>query len=508
MKKRILASVLSAALVVLMAVALIPATASAASANAAVTIQYNSVAPKVDGVLNTGEYGLMKVHSVDYNNDEFLSAYDQNKSIQADFYACWTDESLYMCWVVYSELDDYYAPDNDGNMWEHCCIQYILLPHVPSADDVITEGSFYGDFFEGGVCIYNKTESVKCNWSTANAQASGLTADDWDFAGSIDDSGEQIKAIYEVRMPWNKSGVTSVGNGTQFGLSYAIADQEDFTNVEPNMCEWQDAILGSKQPKNCGVITLAGKKDESGADVSEIIEVSQVAGGNETSKDDEPSFGNLDELLAAIPENATKATDVPFNTGITAGSTTIVTDPTAIGDYGVNWAGGALLAPTSEAGVYKVVEIFTPTGSAPVFSSEIGEGYIVLVLHGDDSESKESESCLLRDSLTGLEAGNLVHFVGYDFETATRAEGSVVYWVAGEMADVNDVSEPEESVVSEPEESEVSEEPDASAASEDPSEAGGDEKSGSLVWLWIVTGVVVVAAVVAVIALMGKKKAK
>ena len=500
MKKSIIASLLSVALVLVMVLALVPSTVSAASSNAEVNLPYNNVAPKTDGVLETGEYGLKAIHSVDYSSDEFISAYDTDQSINADFYACWDEDYLYMAWVVYSELDDYYSPDADGNMWEHCCIQFLYTPYNPTGAEELGEGVYSGDYFEGGVTIYEKTVDTKCNWSTA-ASMQNVGTNDWDFAGTIDDSGDQIVVTYEIRFPWAKSGVAAVGNGVQIGLCYAIADQEDFTNVENNMCEWQDAILGSKQPKNMAVVTLTGKTNEDGEIDNSQTEVSQETGDGNATLVTKPA--DIDETL--IPEDATVLSLVPFDTSITAGSTTIITDLASVNSYNVKWAATAHLRPTDTAGVYEVIEVVWGGGNEISFANEIAEGDIGLAIHGDDSVSAEDITCLNRDALKVLPAGSLVTFMGYDFENKLMANNAVVHF--GGTVVEPEVSEPEASEA-EPS-AEPSEEPSADSSvadtSADVSKADTNDGNTALI-IGIVVAVVAVIAIVVVVVVVSKKK--
>lgn len=53
----------------------------------------------------------------------------------------------------------------------------------------------------------------------------------------------------------------NINDGTQLGLTYSIGDQEDF-NVSPNMCEWQDGIIGGKNMDAGAVITLSSQSTD------------------------------------------------------------------------------------------------------------------------------------------------------------------------------------------------------------------------------------------------------
>jgi len=504
MKKSIIASILSVALVLVMVFALVPSATSAASANVELDLKYNNVAPTPDGVVNTGEYGLTKIHSIDYNSDEFLTAYDTDKSIRADFYACWDNDAMYIAWVVYSELDAYSSPvygaDNLGSMWMHCCVQLMYTPYHPTQAEEIAPDTYTGDYLELGVTMHEGQTPIKCVWNASGAQA-GIGSADWDFAGNVEETDDGIIATYEIRFPWKASGLQSVGNGTQIGLGYAIGDQTNF-NDHNNMAEWMDCLLGGKAPKNLAIVTLAGKEDNT------QVEVSQELEGN-VSYDIPNAPGNIDTAL--IPEDATGVLQQsPFNTSIVAGSSTIITDLSKVNDYNVKWAATAHLRPTDEAGVYDIVEIVWGGGNDITFANEIAEGDIALAVHGDDSTDPNSESCQKRDALRALVAGeDKVVFLGYDFETQLFATNAVVYY--GAKAAEPEVSEPE-----------VSEEPSA-APSEDPSEDesapandssvpatsddASEEKGGNTgLIIGIVVAVVVVVAIVVVVVVVSKKK--
>lgn len=213
--------------------------------------------------------------------------------------------------------------------------------------------------------------------------------------------------------------------------------------------------------------------------------------------------------VSEIPEDATVLQQVPFNTAITAGSTTIVTDLTILNDLNPVWAANALLRPTDKEGVYEVIEVIEGSGSAIEFTAETKEGDIVLVVHGDD-QSEDTTSMDNRAALLALTAGDTVTVLGYSIENQVLAENAVIYYgaktddetsdIPDETSDVDDSSVPEES--SEPDESSKADESVA-----DTSE-GEDDKSGNTgLIIGIVVAVVAIAAVVAVVVVLKKKKA-
>lgn len=100
------------------------------------------------------------------------------------------------------------------------------------------------------------------------------------------------------------------------------------------------------------------------------------------------------------------------NTSITTNAKTIVTDPSTAANYNPNWSGRVLLAPTETPGIYTVVETQKPNGSAPTFTETIGEGYIILLLHGESGEPDGE----MRDRWLALEPGTEIVVSGYNFE--------------------------------------------------------------------------------------------
>ncbi len=100
------------------------------------------------------------------------------------------------------------------------------------------------------------------------------------------------------------------------------------------------------------------------------------------------------------------------NTSITTNAKTIVTDPSTVANYNPNWSGRVLLAPTETPGIYTVVETQKPNGSAPTFTETIGEGYIILLLHGETGQPDGT----IRDSWLALKPGTEIVISGYNFE--------------------------------------------------------------------------------------------
>lgn len=221
----------------------------------------------------------------------------------------------------------------------------------------------------------------------------------------------------------------------------------------------------------------------------------------------EPKTSVPEVDVTDIPEDATVLQQVPFNTVITAGSTTIVTDITVLNDLNPIWAANALLRPTDKEGVYEVVEVIEGSGTAIEFTSETKEGDIVLVVHGDD-QSEDTTSMENRAALLALTAGDTVTVLGYSIENEVMAENAVIYYGAktdDETSEIPDESETDTSVPEESEEKDESSKADESVA--DTSENEDDKGGNTGLIIGIVVAVVVIAAVVAAVVVLKKKKA-
>lgn len=242
---------------------------SAGSVNTRVTVKLSTVAPVVDGVVSEGEYG-QKIHSVNYSSDEFISEFDRDKDIRADFYMTWKDDSLYMAWVVYADKHTPINPSIDYNrdgkadagnggadlayLYLGSCVQFMLCTGAPDVNVVKYQTSAWsGNYLEAGLTYLNNGKSMKFIWSRPQS-AENFTTQSFDFCGSRDE-GKKI-TTYETRIPLTALGMQNIGAGTRFGLAYAIGDQEDF-ETKPNMCEWQNAILNGKNMDAGAVITLS-----------------------------------------------------------------------------------------------------------------------------------------------------------------------------------------------------------------------------------------------------------
>lgn len=246
-------------------ISLIPV--SSAPENTQVTVNMATVPPTVDGIVNSDEYGK-KIHSVDYSTNEFISQYDLDKDIDADFYMAYNENDLYMAWVVRTDghwpidlttdyNDDGTVNDADlGYMSNFSCIQFMICTGAPDKDmQVYQTGAWAGDYLEAGLSIQNDNTGSEIIWCKPT-DGQSFTIDNLDFSGRRNDTANTT--TYEVKIPLDALGMTNIGEGTQFGLSYAIGDQEDF-RVSENMAEWQDAMLGGKNMDAGAVITLSSE---------------------------------------------------------------------------------------------------------------------------------------------------------------------------------------------------------------------------------------------------------
>jgi hypothetical protein len=233
---------------------------------------------------------------------------------------------------------------------------------------------------------------------------------------------------------------------------------------------------------------------------------------DEVSEDNTP----LDQIdpIVEIPEGNIALTHAKFNTSITTGSYTIITDLSTVNSYNVKWATTAHLRPTETEGVYEVVEIIWGGGSDITFTNEAEEGDIALAVHGDDEADGTKANRLALNALT---TEDTVTFAGYDFEKLTFERGAVVYFVdhtatGGDTSETPDEpsEEPSEDPSEEPSEDESAPADESVPATEstpvvDNSEAGEEGGNTGLI-IGIVAGVVAVIAIVVVVVIVVKKK--
>lgn len=245
-----------------------------------------------------------------------------------------------------------------------------------------------------------------------------------------------------------------------------------------------------------------------------IDEVGGGTGYDEVSEDNTP----IEEIepIVEIPEGALALKHAKFNTSITTGSYTILTDPATMQNFNVKWTSCALLRPTETEGEYKVVAVNWLNGDDTFLFADAAEGDIVLSVHGDDDSDGTKANRL---ALTALETDDIVTFAGYNFEELTFETGAVVYFT-DRTAVTKDTSDTEVSVPADDESSEApaddesSEEPaddETSAPADDKSDsssapAGNEKDNNTGLIIGIVIGVVVIAAIVVVVIVVSKKK--
>ncbi len=482
--------------------------AAAAPKNHKVDIQYVKKAPVLDGEVKTGEYGL-KIHSVDYNNDQFISAFDPTKAIKADFYMAWTDDSLYMAWVVFGDEHTPIPEDYEGglaHMWMYSCVQFMLSTGAPDASKKVYQTSDWaGNYLEVGLSVMADGSSYKVAWSLPDG-GKELTVDDWDFSGKRDEAKKTT--TYEIRLPWKKTGIDKVGNDVQIGLTYAVANQEIVRDdafsspIKDNvkMAEWQDGILGGKNMDGGAVITLKGK------DKDVIVDIEK----------DDPT--KLPKGKFEVPEGSTEL-DLDFNkinATIATGSTSVITKIDSIKNYNVKYSNNIHLTPVSgKKNTYSVVAVAQGSGDNPNF--ELKKGDVVLAFHTDGEGAAGFERAELSKKIV---EGDVVVFQGYDLAKGELVNSDPVVYVEKDLATVeddesDDISDDESDDELSTEDSEDdsvtdddSEDKDESVAQDESKadESKEETKEDSNTILWIIGIVVALLAIGAGVFFATKKK--
>ncbi len=383
MKRKTFAAKSLACLLALMLVCCTLVIAPAAEGtNEQYNIAYSKKAPTIDGEISPNEYGKYSIVSwsvEDGDKDGFnkkLYKLTDDPELSIDFYATWTDDNLYLAWKVHTKYDVRLPQDKTDNyMYENCCVQFILTPGAP--DNTVKKyqtSEWSGDYLEIGICLRDDGESYKCCWSQPVAANDGLTLTDWEAQARRDEAAQDT--IYECRIPWGKSGIESKGDGAQFGLTFGVGVQEDY-NKTAGMIEWQDAILEKKEVDNSAIMTLT----ESGQGQQGIqIQV--------TNKEDAP----VGELPDGLTESLLTIDNI--NVSITAGKTTLVTDPSKVASYNGKYAVAVLLRPEDASkvdGYYTVVETITGAGEDPKFA-DVKKGDLLLLAHADETSSEEARA--------------------------------------------------------------------------------------------------------------------
>lgn len=521
--KKLLAFLLVATMIVAMLA--IPAAAED-TVNYEEEFKYTKKAPKVDGKVDKGEYGTRPIHSYPDDKeqfDDFTNFEYEEGDVEFDFYAAWDEENLYMAWVINTEIhagmpeqdfnnDGAWNVEGDSNyMWEYSCLQFMIIPGAPKDGETTYQTSEWaGDYLEVGLALTAENNAIRAWWSKPTLSQS-LDPNEWDAAIIRDDSAKTT--TYEVRIPWNKSGVDAFGDGAQFGLTYAVAAQENYTSVKKGMIEWQDAILSGKKADKAAVITLTGNKD---------------IGIKENSKD-APTENKTEGTLPDAAKDTVQLVIDGVNVAISGEKAYLYTDPSTVGDNNNGWATSILLKPVDgEEGVYEVVETKTGAGEKFSFDSEIEDGMIAFTAHSDGTGAGQDRSAATK----ALGVGDKLGLFGVDLEKADTIYSNAMFYVIGGETEDPTTSEDVSEEVSEDVSTETSEDAntstetsedantstDASTATSEDADASteastatseGDataDEEGSLLWLWIVIGVVVVAGVVVAVVVVSKKK--
>ena len=519
--KKLLAFLLVATMIVAMLA--IPAAAED-TVNYEEEFKYTKKAPKVDGKVDKGEYGTRPIHSYPDDKEQFVDS-EHNKYAESDwdfdFYGTWDKDYIYMAWVLNTDThicipevdheegdkaDDLFNEEDYGYMWMYSCVQFIFTPGAPAKGETLYQSIQYvGDYLEVGLALTAENNPIRIAWSKP-VNASALDPNEWDASIVRDDAAKTT--TYEVRIPWSKSGIAQVGNGAQFGFTYAVAAQEYKT--KPGMIEWQNGVLTAKDADSAAVITLTGAPDEG---ISDII------------PEDTKTEGT-------IPDAAKDAVQIAIdgvNTSISGEKAYLYTDPSTVGDNNNGWATSILLKPVDgEEGVYEVVETKTGAGEKFSFDSEIEDGMIAFTAHSDGTGAGQDRSAATK----ALGVGDKLGLFGVDLEKADTTYSNAMFYVIGGETEDPTTSEDVSEEVSEDVSTETSEDAntstetsedantstDASTATSEDADASteastatseGDataDEEGSLLWLWIVIGVVVVAGVVVAVVVVSKKK--
>ncbi len=506
--KKLLAFLLVATMIVAMFA--IPAAAED-TVNYEEEFKFVKKAPKVDGKVAKGEYGTLPVHTYPEDKEQFVAT-EHNQYAESDwdfeFYGAWDADYLYLAWVLNTEnhvgipeinheegdkADELFNEEDYGYMWMYSCVQFIFTPGAPAKGETLYQSAQYsGDYLEVGLALTAENNPIRACWSTPVA-ASALDPNDWDAAIVRDDAAKTT--TYEVRIPWGKSGINQVGDGAQFGFTYAVAAQE--YNTKPGMIEWQNGVLTAKDADSAAVITLTGNKE---------IEVSDIV----------PEQTKTEGTVPDAAKDAVQIVIDGVNTAISGEKAYLYTDPSKVSENNNGWATSILLKPVDgEEGVYEVVETKTGSGAAFSFDSEIADDMLAISVHSDGQGVGKDRA----EAAKALGVGTKLGLFGVDLEKAdTTYTNAMLYVIGG--ASTGDTSEDvssdvsadestdasvEESSEASVEESTATSTEESTATSTDTSAPVVDEEEGSLLWLWIVIGVVVVAGVVVAVVVLKKK---
>lgn len=494
--KKILAFLLVALTVAAMFV--IPASADDVK-NYKVTVpgvRKGQTSPVPDGVVKAGEYvSKTPIHSFSANRSQFNTDHDEYGDWDVDFYTCWDADYLYLAWVVHSDIqfgmpsEKLSAAGGLGNMWEYSCVQFILTPGAPDGTKKYQTAQWAGNYLECGLTLVDNKDAQKVAWS-APVGLTTMNTNDWDGAIKRDDAAKTT--TYEVRIPWKATGVQIKGDNAQFGFTYAVAAQEQYTSVKKGMLEWQDAILGSKNADNAAVMTL----EPIGEEQTVIVPDDPVLKEGE---------------VPAEVKDATCITLDGLNKAITGEKAYLITKPTKenIASYNTKYALGLLLEPLEgKKNTYKLVEKVQGAAADKEvieFTTDIKDGMILALIHSDG----QKEGAARRDTAAGLEVGSELYLFGVDVAKGEQLYSNAALYVtsatvvddsSAEESSKEESSKPESKPESKTESSKVESTPASSTAEEE----GG--MSTTAIVLIVIGGLIIIGAVVAVIIVKKKKK--
>ena len=511
--KKILAFLLAATM--LCAMFVLPSSAESCK-NATLDAEYNKSAPDIDGKVEEGEYSVYPALTYSENTDEFTQDddHDDYNDWDFEFYISWNADALSMAWVVKSDvhapfkkatyddggniISDAWPEDGSmlGHMWQYSCVQFIITPSAPEAGKTSFQtGDYSGNYLEVGLTQLDDGDIGRVAWNyPTGVSSSDISINDWDAAIVRDEAAKTT--TYEVSIPWAMSGIADPANESSFGLTFAVAAQEHYTNVRKGMIEWNDAILGGKKADNAGVITLTGGDDGVSIDA-----------------------GSAPEFLVPgeVPADAEGMESFPItyvNKELGAEQNALQLDPSM--PINSKWAYNLLLAPVEgQENVYSVVSALQGAGEEVTFDDLYEDGMVILAIHSDGGENLARKEMAM-----ALPVGTELTVWGVDFDNQKlQYSNAMVYFAApehetessddisDETSDVSsgDISD-ETSAVSSDVESTVESTEESKAPAADDSSAADDE-SGSTVIIIVVVVVVLVAAAAVVVVILKKKKA-
>lgn len=512
--KKILAFLLVA--VMLCAAFVAPSAAAEPYINAgleAQALEKGMAAPKIDGKVGTIEYGDV---ALTYSKDKAQFTvpdddHDDYNDWDFDFYITWDKDNLYMAWVVKSavhhplekgtyddscnKISDVWPEDGSmlGHMWWNSCIQFIITPGAPKAGKT----NYTSNYLEVGFCQLDDGDIGRVAWSyPKGVSAEDVSINDWEAAVVRDDSAKTT--TYEIAIPWMMSGIAEAGTDKQFGLSFAVAAQEDYNKVKKGMLEWNNAVVGNggvKQPDNAGVITLKSEEEI-------IVSTPPVVKDGEHPAESE---GKLKFFIDKVNES------------IAGEDTALQTDPSI--EINTKWALALLLAPVEgKDNVYSVVASKQGDGNGEVAFDEYEDGMLILGVHSDCTDPAQGANYagyVEKANAMALPVGSELTLWGVDVKAGELLYSNAIFYAAdiAEDAFINGAPSDDSSV----EDSSVEESSEIEESSEEPSEeesktsapesSEAEDGEGFPVWA-IILIIVAVLAVVAVVVIVVLKKKK